>query len=535
MKRIIFIISFLFVIVIGITVFYFKSIGSAENTAEKVFNTLPEDASLVFECKNEGYFFDIFKDFSLFSDLLGKKSADHLRALKSVFIEDNLLKEVFENSELYFSLHKTATNQADLLVATAFNSNKSQDFAHLLATMKSKYIVKDSSNYHYLNFNNDSRFYFAFSNDLMLGSFNEELLKNTLNNKEQNHKPAFTFKKITGNQRNKNSIANLYVNYVNLNKLLNNFSNRKNPVETANLKSFHAISALNINYQSDALMFSGTTELDDNQKEYAALLLNQKPGKNTLSNILPYDVASYLFYFVSDGKSFDTKLNELLSHRKELAKKHQQVQNISQKHSINIDKELPEVIGSEFGTVQLASRDKLGLIKSKKIDRLAFIFSAISSATNEPRVRRFDDSDLLYYYLGDPFKEFKRPLYTMIENHIIVSNDMSSLKRFLNNYETQNFLSRTDKNIYFQEYLSNQGNIFFFIHNGNSKGNIRSFLSGTSYKNMLSDDFDWKNIYGFSIQFSADKDKFFTNLFMSKIPQPTEIKQETLPLDSLLK
>ena len=534
MKRIIFIISVLVVIVAGVTIFYFKNLGSSENSTEKVFQTIPANASLIFEYKNEASFYDIFKDFTLFSDILGKESTDHLNALKSVFIDDEAITSSFTQNELFFSLHGTSANEADFLVITPVNSKLIKDQQQLIDLIKSKYVIEQQGNLFHLNFSNNSKFYFTFINNLAVGSFNENLLKEVFSAKNGKENQFSLLKNSVSSQRNKNSIANLYVNFANFGKLLNNFSDKKNPIETASLKNFSAVSSLNINYQNNAFMFSGTTELNSNKKEYAALFLSQNPGKNTLSEILPYDAASYIFYYVSNFDEFKTRLNTLLNARKEIDKKNTQVQNVSQKHSINLDKELYPAIGNEFGLMQLASRDKLGIIKTNKSNRLSFILSTISSSTGEPNIRKFNDSDLLYYYLGDPFKEFKRPFYAVIENHIIVSNNIITLRRFLNNYETQNFLSRTDKNIYFQQYLSNQGNIFYFIHNGNSKSNIRTFLSRSAFKNMTSDNFDWKNIYGLSVQFSADKDKFFTNLYMSKMPKPIDKQAESLALDSLL-
>src|SRR5690606_5758353 len=129
--------------------------------------------------------------------------------------------------------------------------------------------------------------------------------------------------------------------------------------------------------------------------------------------------------------------------------------------------------------------------------QLSFLLSTISTEISEG-IGRFNNSNVLYYYLGDPFKVFTRPFYAVIENHLVVSNNQSALKRILKDYETQHFLSRTDRNVEFQQYLSNQRNIFYFIHNGNSKGIIRSYLSKEAYSNANSDQFDWKNIYGFS-------------------------------------
>lgn len=538
MKKIIIIIFFLIVGVCGVTWMYFKDINSSEKSVDKVFSIIPQDASLIFEYKNETSFYDIFKDFTLFADVLGANNINQLTALKNTFVDHELIGPYFSQNELFFSLHKTLKRQADILVLVPLTKKQLENSEEILEILSSKFKLEeenlDKNTLYSIAFNNESKFFFSIYKSMIVGSFNTDLVKSTLLKKEKSEN-LFTRDNGFSDNRNRNAIANLYVNYSNLHQLLSNFSRKTNPAETFDLKSFQAFSSLNINYQSNAFMFSGITYMNNGKKNYANIFLNQEPGKSTLLDILPFDAASYLFYYISDFAKFKADLNDLFEQRKETAKRSNQLKAIAKKHSIDIEKEVPLTLGNEFGWIQIASGDKLGIVKTKKISRLSFLFSTISTEI-EGTIRRFDDSDILYNFLGDPFKNFTRPYYTVIENHLIVANNLPAIKRFLKNYDSQNLLNRTDKNISFQQYLSNQGNIFYFMHNGNSKSIISSYLSRDVYKNFKGDDFNWKNIYGLSIQFSADKDKFFTNLYMSKTPESitTSLSADSLSLDTLL-
>lgn len=88
MKKIIFIISVLFLSIIAVTWLYFKNLSTSENSSENVFKVIPADASLIFEYKNENFFYDIFKDFSLFEDVLGKNQIAQLTVLKRFFVDE---------------------------------------------------------------------------------------------------------------------------------------------------------------------------------------------------------------------------------------------------------------------------------------------------------------------------------------------------------------------------------------------------------------------------------------------------------------
>lgn len=537
MRKIIITICLLILGIIAVTWLYFKNLSGAENSSERAFNVIPDNASLVFEYKNEVSFYDIFKDFDLFKDILGDKNIMHLNALKKVFIDDQSIAPALHKSDLFFSLHQSPKSTAEILFVAPFSKDYNFSEADFLKTLTSKYkITKDAEQKietYQIAFSNHENFYFIVHHHLIIGSFEESLVKTSrdlmLSGKEENH-----FRTDFNNPRNRNSIANLYINFSKIPGLINNFSSRKNPVETFALKAIDACATLNINYQNNAFMFSGITEVNPKAKDYFNLFLTQKPGNTTLKNIVPYDAANYSFFYVSDFKKFRKGLDELFAKRNESAKLKTQLDNITKKHSINIEEELLPVIGPEFGVLQLASGDKIGIIKSNNINRLSFLMSTISSSISDD-IRHLDDSYLFYYFMGDPFNFFRRPYYTVVENHLIIANNTIALKHFLQNYNSQNFLSRTDKNLDFQQYLSNQGNIFYFIHNSNSKAILRSFLNNSAYNAFKSDSFNWSDIYGLAIQFSADKDRFFTNLYMNKSPEQEDLlpKVDSVLLDSL--
>lgn len=512
--------------ILAVTVLYFKKLNASTISNEQIFNVLPQDASIIFEYKNETYFYDIFKEFTLFNDILGKNNINHLAALKQIFVDDTAIADDFKQSNIFFSVHPAEKYVADILiVAPIITDNTTAE--GLISTLKSKYKITqnpDKENTIYqLAFSNKTSFNFFIYKNLVVGSFDESLVKKSIAQiisgvENRNFNVDFSA------QRNKNSIANLYLDFSKIRNFANYFSDRKNPNETYFLKNIDASASLNINYQKNAFMFSGITNPNLKAKTFFNLFLNQKPGTITLTQHLPYDVANYSLYYVSDYEKFKDQLNDLLIYRNEYDKLNEQMLSIASKHAINLDKEIMPVLGKEFGVFQVAGGDNIGIIKTTNTNRLSFLLSTISSDVSD-NIRHFDDSFILYNYFGDPFKQFKRPYYTTIENHLIVANNATALKRFVSNYKTQKLIGLNDKNIDFQQYLSNQGNIFYFIHNSNSKAVIRSFLSKRAYQSFRDNNFNWESLYGFSMQFSADNDKFFTNLYMNHTPE----KEKLLP------
>lgn len=539
MKKIIAFIIILFIAVGASSWLYFRNLTATTNNATKILNTVPSNAALVFQYKNEAYFYDIFKKFTLFKDVLGVATFVQLAQLKNILIDDAQLYASVDKSDLFFSLHKTANNKADFLVLAPLAQSFLNQYstAKFLSLIKAKYTVNvnnfNSYEIYTVKLPSNKLFYFSLLQSIIVGSFNlnlveETILQQTVANKLKTNQ----FNAET--DRNKNAIANLYLSFAKLPDFLNNFSKYKNPEYTAYLKNFTAYASLNINYQSDAFMFSGITTPDTTTLQYANIFLYQQPGNLTLNRIIPLDAASYISFYVSDMRLFQSDLKLIFSQLNVFKKLKTQINAIAKKHSIPIEQEFLKVLGNEFGQTQLASGDKIGLISTNNSQRLAFLLSTISTPLSA-KIARFDDTNFVYYFLGEPFKIFGRPYFAMVSNYLIVANSVKALNNFLAHYQQQQLISTTANYNKFEQYLSNKGNIFYFLHNKNSKAIFKDFLSKNAYHNFKSEAFKFDNIYGLSIQFSADKNKFYTNLYLNKLPQQTKTPSlsDSLYLDSL--
>ncbi|HET8830338.1 MAG TPA: hypothetical protein VFM79_13410, partial [Pelobium sp.] len=261
MKKIIIIISALCLGIIAVTWLYFKKLNSSNISNEKIFTVLPQDASIIFEYKNEAYFYDIFKEFTLFADILGKDNITHLTALKQIFVDDATIASGFKQSDIFFSIHPTDKYTSDILIVAPIaieNTNKED----LLASLKGKYKITEKSGkentIYQLAFSNKSNFSFFIYKNLIVGSFEANLVEKSLGQISKGTENT-NFNVDFSALRNKNSIANLYLNFTKIRGFANHFSSRKNPYETYFLKNIDASASLNINYQKNAFMFSGVT------------------------------------------------------------------------------------------------------------------------------------------------------------------------------------------------------------------------------------------------------------------------------------
>ncbi len=530
----------LVIVVIGVTWLYFKNITPDVQNSERIFAITPNQTPLIFEFKNDESVYDIFKDFELFGNTIGRDNFSKIKALKAVFLDNKEVNNFLSDRNIFISLHATNPDETDFLLYTVLKNNFSnaKTQKQIIANIRKKYKLQEfeinGATCYKIQFNKGLVFTIYFTNRLVLGSFSLDLVKRCIQKSQQATTIQSTWK-IENMKKNANSIANIYINYAALGTYLNNFSRKLEEPQLAGLKTLIASSVLNMNFKNEAFMFSGNTTADGSSKQFLNLFLNQEPQTITLKNLVPEETSSYLIYALSNRQKFEQDLQQLFRSRNEQKRLSRQIKNIAQKHGINLENELKNNNwGKEFGVFTLASGDKIGIIKTGKSQKLNFVLSTISSLVDD-RIYRFSDSNLLYYYFGDPMKPFSRPYFAFIENHVIIATNTSVINRFINNYNRQNLLSQTPRFRNFQQFIANQANISFFIHNKNSRYLIGSFLSKKANEAYKSDDFGLKDFYALSLQLSADNQKFYTNLYMNKLPLdlPDELESDSLTIDTL--
>lgn len=142
---------------------------------------------------------------------------------------------------------------------------------------------------------------------------------------------------------------------------------------------------------------------------------------------------------------------------------------------------------------------------------MGFLLESLSTVHSE-NIRKFTNSNLLYYYFGDPLKPFTNPYYTILDNYLIAANDAGTLNRFINDYNSNKLLHKTARFSEFNQLIANQSNIMFFINNKNSTGILRNTLKKNYFKPFEEDESGFKNFYGLSYQLSADGNQFLTNV-----------------------
>src|SRR5690606_28717023 len=230
-------------------------------------------------------------------------------------------------------------------------------------------------------------------------------------------------------------------------------------------------------YKSDVLMFSGTSSITASDSSYLSLFISQEPVTHQLKNWLPANVAEITTYGISDYNQFHSGLINILEKRKEINQLREQIRYIEDKKEVVINDELLPIWRNEFAKLTLKSREEVGLIAIRDSLEYSQIADKISTINADSSMRQFDNSNLLYYSLGDPFKNLKRPYFTYTHGYMILANSASNINSYLDDIEAGNLLVEDEEFSEYEKLQSTTANYSLFVHQKNADRTIRNNLN----------------------------------------------------------
>ncbi len=533
MKKLILITSVLLIAVFAVAYLYFSNLSTNSNNSNKALAIIPQDAPVIFKFTSDKSFYEVFRNYPLFNAIIGNKKQTELTCLKNIFLNNKQFSEHTEGGEIFLSLHPSIADSVEFLwlmpLKKAIDVNDLQNFIKDNKGISTLILNKDADAVLEITINGlQKKFYLHAAKGLAAGSFSKSLLVQSINKNLPKISGNFIREIRSSDLKNENSLANIFINYETCPAYISHFFRQRLNGKFSMLNNFKGFSNLGMNYKSDALMFNGITKTDTTSVNYINLFLHQQPVKNPIKKILPQNTANFIAYGLSNYPEFFEDLKKLFITRKEWNKLSIKIKQITKETGINPQRDIKKLWSAEFMTFQLSAQEQLGAIRVKNGSKLQFLLEPLSSAYSE-NIRHFNYPDFLYYYYGDPFKQFAKPYFTIIDNHLIIANSPETVQGFLDNYRAERLLYKTPEFFNLNQTIAEQSNIMIFIHVKNSGSNIKSLLKPKYAHVFFSDDFGFKNFYGISYQLTSDGGHFFSNFYAAyKQPQPASANNPNL-------
>jgi hypothetical protein len=517
----------LLIATVVITVVYFKNLNPAGQQSGQVMKAIPADAALIFEFKNDQSFYDIFDNNSLLTTLIGDQKSQELNDLKNALLQNEQLKMLFDGQSVFISLHPgKQNNDLDFLITTASSYNISKYMNKVAADQSSGMFIHDMTfsgkpGYNiYLN-HVKKRFYVVLNNDnTFSASFSQQLVQRASSYHDEKHDQVFM---QLSDQQNTNSIANLYVNYLQLTPLFDQLFKNQNTDLFRNFRMMAAFGAMSLNYKNDALMFNGMSRLEQQTpKSYLELFKTQQPADNKLRFILPANTAYCMSFALSNPQSFTNNLLQWQTVTGMVADKKYLFFKIKKETGVDIGTEFLNLLGNEFAVITTRLQEKVGIVQLKNGMQLK-PFMANMSAMNNDDVGQLKYDKVPLYLLGDAFSVFRRPYVTVVDNYLIFCNSQSGLTQYIKNYTDGKFLSSNDQYRDFNNLQAAKSNVSFFIHFANAEPLLKEALKPEYALGFGNAHSGWSNYYAAAYQLSASENNFYTNFYM-RMNQPDTLQ-----------
>ena len=524
MKRLIAITITLLLVTAGVTVVYFKNLNTPGLHSTQTMRNIPDNAALVFEFNNEDSFYDIFNGNKLFTSVIGHEQLGELDTLHDQMFADPILKRFFNGQNAFISLHPLSNQTIGLLITTAATKGFNPEDIDQLTVKTHKGLVVTPSSFDgkkgYVIYSAilKKRFYLLNKDDgIYLGSFSKELIDQSAKYVPQKDKKIFM---ALPEQQNTNSLANLYINYHNLNPLFAVLFKNQNTDIFKSFMRFPALAALNLNFKSDALLFTGFSNIQpDEPGSYLNLFIDQQPIAHNLQDVFPSTTAYSICFSVSDPKKFKADLSDWYGKAKLQSEKDSIFAKVKKETGVNIITEFNQQLGQEFAVVTTKYMEKYAIVGLKDGSAFRPMMNNISTmATGD--IGQVNYNKLPFFLLGDAFSAFNsRPWFMIVDNYLILANTQSELNSYHDYYFNQKLQSKSKQYNQFTDLMAERANISWYINFKNAQPILKRDLNDDFYDKFENDETGWKNFYAASYQLIASNKNFYTSFCMN-LSQP---------------
>ena len=520
MKRIYISLGLLFFAMVIMAYFYFTKLNLDSSKSNKSLYAAAYNAGIVFSVQNDKSVYDILKGQDLLQQLLSKDMLQDISLLKTALFSDTDVNSYFGPQNVYLSFSKGKDKTVNYLISMQLDDTN--DPSLLIGLLKKKKIkVEDLKSVFKIILPDSTTYYVDLQKDLLLISNSAENVLSASAYSKKYDRNSFVDYINSDHTIKRNSLASVYINFKKIPELIIAVSRNKRS-EASLVNDKDAFTSLSYNFSKERLLFNGST-ISNNTNDYLNSFLKLKPQKITIDNVLPDNTANYKLYAFGDYKTWKVSLDYWLSKQKG-NNYTRTLKEVESRYRINLEEVFPKYVSGEFVNFQLSTSEKLGAIKLSNGDKLAQQLLEISETYSED-IKLFKVSGLFYNFFGEPFADFDRPYYSIIDNYLIIANNASTIQDFLNNYRKNNILNNTAMYTRIFEEISKTSNVIFYANFKQSLPLFKKHLLPEFYNGLI-DSKKMETFETMTYQLSSDQLKFQTNLLL-------EVKAKPLESDSL--
>ena len=495
----------------------FNSYKQVTRNTENPLNIIPTNAALILQCNDAN---------NLYTNL---NSADIWGHLRNISIIDNISNQIqeissfynknsliFKDNTLFISFHKVGASNSGLLFSSTFDRNSIASNIQINTLLGN--LVKEGEYNNQSLFelkHNDNVLFVSFKSDIVFFSENKMLVEDAIRASVSDEKllldPNFNtaYKTI-----NKSAEINLFFNYNSLIKYTNIFTN-----ESLAISDFSGWTATDLNVNNKIISANGFSTFNKSNINYTDIFSNQSAENINIIDVIPENTTLLLTIGYDNAKKFFDKKNKILQYQNNFWSwnKHRKLildsSNVNYNEFIN---ELQKEAGIFNTSANLSEKQRYAFFKTNNsITAISLLQGLITDKKTYEKynINKVNDANITAQLFGDIFNS-TTPYFITIEDYFIFGSSKASLEYLIDNYKSNNTLSRSKHFNDYISYLSSKSNLFFYINPGKSAISLKEKLQ-TSYGQNLDFNLDsLEKFTAFTVQMSRKKDLLLNNINM---------------------
>jgi len=514
MRNTIIISVLIFIAVVVVSIFYFSDVNKEFKDTAKPLQYLPADTYMIASFRNEQTTDRILADFEPFEALLGKAAYGKLLQTKTDLLRAKGLRAHIAQENIYVSLHQDKKDLALVWTIPFHEKIKAKEFLQLLQEVHPAYKVSQEDTLKQTVFllenqKNPLKVYLSYEDNIVFASYAKDVLLKVLDKnafKLSNKQIEFFLK-----NQNANTPLSLYFTNKQISVFTKQLLSRRPSLYLSQFDSLQGETFWNMNYKSDALIFSGESNLVASDGNYIGLFTQQKPVVQKLADYFPANTASYMEYSLSDKLAFAKALDRFFTYKKEINQLESQRKNIEKNTGLN-SFDLNSLWDNNFALVELTNQEFLAFSKINTKQKESILEKIASLGADS--IYQFDYSGIVYQSFGQPFKNFHRPYFIQIDDILVIGQNKSILQQYKKEWEAKRLLVATVAFKKQQELQGQQANITCYVDLKNAQSIIRQALQ-TDYAKIFQDqeNYAYQSFNSWSIQLNGHDGNFVSNMY----------------------
>ncbi|MEI8204372.1 MAG: hypothetical protein WCH34_15220 [Bacteroidota bacterium] len=516
-----------------------------------VVNAIPQDAAVIAlfnntpetwkKIHNENELWKQLKGYDMFRQLDAS-----LAVIDSLRNTSKEVSQIVQNRQFAVSVHLGMQSKVEFLFLLSLDDYSSEKT--LLKFVEKQFSVKNSfkeesfENSHlYSAFNKEKQltFWWYCKKGILAGSFSRDLLMKSYHQLHETSSLADNpmFQSVY-NTAGKKVEINVFVNYPYLYKLAQTFIAPDFYQSFSFLSHFAAFSGFDMMIKPNELVLTGYTSVNDSLYNYLCSFMGQESPKLNVANILPQNTFFYadlgfdnFFIYYKEWKHFLEKSGGIES----FVLKQKKNNTI---YRVNIADKFIRWIGKEaclayapalnpweqqYGYVlfDIADRDLMNTSINELV-RAGYLFSGgtpDTSSIGEYRLNRIAITSLLPDILGSFFSDVKSPYVCVIENYVVMCSSKDGAEYFVMNYMSGKTLHNNSSYKSFSEHIDDKANISIYMNFKQQSGLFKKYFDPIMLQHIEYENVSLDNIEAMAIQFSLNKQMFYTNAYLKYEPR----------------